>query len=64
MGLVSFLVMPNMKRLRDYWKSGGSLKKPYQFGFREYFPRFNENPFEPWNEITADETIQGIKALK
>jgi hypothetical protein len=42
----------------------GEVKKPNQLGFREYFFPFYENPCEPWNEISADETIQGIKALK
>ena len=42
----------------------GEVKKTNQIGFREYFFPFYENPCEPWNEISADETIQGIKALK
>jgi len=42
----------------------GEVKKTNQNGFKEYFFPFYENLFEPWNEITADETIQGIKALK
>ena len=39
------------------------VKKPNQNGLREYFHPFCENPCGPWNEISADETIQGIKAL-
>ena len=53
-----------MKRLRDFWGSSGEAKKPNQIGFREYIFPFYENPCGPWNEISADETIQGIKALK
>ena len=30
----------------------------------EYIYPIYKNPCGPWNEISADETIQGIKALK
>jgi hypothetical protein len=45
-------------------KQREEVKKPNQIGFRENFFPFYENPCGPWNEISADETIQGIKALK
>ncbi len=47
-----------MKRLRDFWGSGGGAKKPNQIGFREYIFPIYENPCGPWNEITADETFR------
>ena len=47
-----------------FLKQREEVKKPNQIGFREYIFPFYENPCEPWDEISADETIQGIKALK